>query len=90
MEIPQHELTLFEPNNQIRPKTAYLKESRTYMSKESLREKISGRAPSKRGDVGVKQFKEITSLDYMEKESRFIKHECLSQEEFQYLQVNYN
>jgi len=44
------------------------------MSKDSLRDKISARAPSKVGEMGVRQFKEISNLDYMEKESRFIKH----------------
>jgi len=35
------------------------------MNKDTLRERISLRAPSKTGEVGVKTMKEVSKIDYL-------------------------
>lgn len=65
MEIPQMELILNEISPLLkRPNSAIMKEqSRLVLSREVLKERISARAPVKRGEPGVKRFIQVTFRD---------------------------
>jgi hypothetical protein len=88
MRIPGTEVTLCD-FNPPRPRSALLRESRSGVCHSGLREKISARAPVRVGDVGVKQLREVCARDYMQEESRFLRHEVLREEELPLLQINF-
>jgi hypothetical protein len=44
------------------------------LTKDVLKERISARAPAKKGEAGVRGYKEVGAKDILLKENKYVKH----------------